>query len=833
MPAPPLPIDDALPALRDALRTGGAAVLQAPPGAGKTTRVPLALLDEAWLGGAKIVMLEPRRLAARAAARRMATTLGEHVGDTVGHRVRMDTRVGPRTRIEVVTEGVLTRMLRDDATLENVGLVIFDEFHERNLQADLGLALTLQTRAILRPELRLLVMSATLDGERVSALIDDAPIVTSAGRAFPIDIRYVEPRVDGRIEQSVAAAVRDAIANDSGDVLVFLPGAGEIRRVANLLGDAGRLGRGVRIAPLFGNLSQEEQDRAIESSAPGTRKIVLSTAIAETSLTIEGVRVVIDCGLSRVPRFSPRTGMTRLETVRVSRASAAQRAGRAGRVAPGVCYRLWPALDQGHLVEHATPEIVDADLASLALDLAAAGVVDPAELMWLDAPPAASFAQARELLAELEAIDDSGRITEHGRRMSAMSLHPRLAHMVLRAHALGGPRSAALACDIAALLAERDVLRGEGAPPDADVRIRLDLLRGDAEPEYARGASVDRDALRRVRDEARQLRAQLRRELGVEVPNERGDSNECGLLLAFAYPDRIAQRRQGASRYVLRNGLSASFGAGQTLAESAHIVAAELDGKRPESRIYLAAPVEIAEIVEQFGSQIAREDVVEWDSTARGVTARRRDRLGAIVLRDIAIERADATSVTRALLDGIAKEGIDVLPWSDASRGIRERVAFLHRGRPDDWPDVSDDALIATLDEWLGPHLHGVKRLDDDRIDLTMALMSLVGWPRRAMLDEHAPTHIALPRGHRARIDYSDPDAPVLAARIQDLFGLAETPRIAGGTVPLTMHLLSPARRPVQVTKDLASFWRTTYAEVRKDLRGRYPKHEWPEEPGG
>lgn len=833
MPAPLLPIDDALPALRDALRIQGAAVLQAPPGAGKTTRVPLALLEESWLGGAKIVMLEPRRLAARAAARRMALTLGERVGETVGHRVRMDTRVGPHTRIEVVTEGVLTRMLRDDPSLEGVGLVIFDEFHERNLQADLGLALTLQSRAILRPELRLLVMSATLDGERVSTLIDDAPVITSAGRAFPIDIRYVEPRSDARVEQSVAHAIRNAIASDTGDVLAFLPGAGEIRRVSNLLGDGGTLGRGVRIAPLFGNLSQEDQDRAIEPSTPGTRKIVLSTSIAETSLTIEGVRVVIDCGLARVPRFSPRTGMTRLETVRVSRASAAQRAGRAGRVAPGVCYRLWPAQEQGHLVEHATPEILDADLAPLALDLAAAGIADPAELRWLDPPPAASFAQARELLVELEALSDHGRITQHGERMSAMALHPRLAHMVLRAHSLGGARTAALACDIAALLTERDVLRGDGAPPDADLRIRLDLLRGEAEPEYTRGASVDHDALRRVRAEGRELRSQLRRELDVDVPTEWGDSNDCGLLLAFAYPDRIAQRRQGASRYVLRNGLGASFGPAQTLAESAYIVAAELDGKRPESRIYLAAPVGIGEIMEQLGAQIQREDAIEWDSAARRVTARRRERLGAIVLRDIAIEQPDPASVTRALLGGIAKEGVGALPWSDAARGIRERVAFLHRSTADDWPDVSDDALVAALDEWLAPHLHGVKKLDDDRIDVTAGLMALVGWRRRAMLDDLAPTHIEVPRGMRIRIDYSDPDAPVLAARIQDLFGLAETPRIAGGAVPLTLHLLSPARRPVQVTKDLASFWRTTYAEVRKDLRGRYPKHEWPEEPGG
>jgi ATP-dependent helicase HrpB len=817
--APALPIDSVLPALRAALRARTSAVLQAPPGAGKTTRVPLALLDEPWLAGAKIVMLEPRRLAARAAAARLSLSSGTRVGGMVGYRVRLDTRVGPDTRIEVVTEGVLTRMLLDDPSLDGVGLLIFDEFHERNLQADLGLALALQARELLRPELRILVMSATLDGGPVAALLGDAAVVTSEGRAHPVSTRYRERRADQRVEAAVAAAVRDALDRDEGDVLAFLPGAAEIRRTAALLG--GRLPDDAYVAPLFGALSVEEQDRAVAPAAPGRRKVVLATSIAETSLTIHGVRTVVDGGLSRVSRFSPRTGMAALETVRVSQAAADQRRGRAGRTGPGICYRLWAEHEQHALALQATPEIREADLAPLALDLAAAGVTDPSELRWLDAPPASSFAQARELLAELGALDARGRITEHGRRMARLALHPRLAHMLLASESLG---LAGLACDLAALLAERDVLRPEpGAAGDADVGLRLAALRGGAAP----GFVVDRDAARRAREQA----SLWRRQIGAAAAQPSDDAS-AGVLLALAYPDRVGRRRAGAAgRYLLRNGAGAAFANAQALAQNEWIVAAELDGRRPESRVYMAAMLDDADVLRLFAEQIEREAVVEWDDDAGQVIARRRARLGAIVLEDAPLRDAPAERVVAALLDGVRRRGLGALPWSDAASRLRERVAFL-RTLDDGWPDWSDGALLDSLGSWLAPRAAGARRLDDlTRVDLGAALLDALPWELRARLDALAPTHVTLPTGNRAAVDYADPGAPALAVRLQELFGLADTPCIGGGRVPLTLQLLSPARRPVQVTRDLAGFWRGSYFAVRKDLRGRYPRHYWPDDP--
>jgi ATP-dependent helicase HrpB len=718
-------------------------------------------------------------------------------------------------------------MLQSDPTLEGIGLIIFDEFHERSLQADLGLALTLQARSILRPDLRVLVMSATLSGGPVAALLGGAPIISSEGRAYPVDVRYLERRPDVRVEGAVASAVRNVVAREDGDILVFLPGAGEIRRVQAMLEEV-ELGRHVYVIPLYGNLPQELQDRALAPSAPGSRKVVLATSIAETSLTIEGVRVVIDSGLARVPRFSPRSGMTRLETVRVSRASAEQRRGRAGRLGPGVCYRMWGENEQATLVAHATPEILDADLAPVALDLAEAGIVEPGELAWLDAPPPAAFAQARELLAELGALDTAGRITPHGRAMAELAMHPRLAHMVLRARSLG---LGGLGCELAALLAERDMLRAEAGAPDADLRLRLELLRDAAtgpraNDEWVRGHRVDRDALRRIRMQARAWMEQL----GIA----RGDQEveRCGVLLALAYPDRIARQRPGArGRFVLRNGAGAALAESQPLATASYLAVAELDGQRPESRVFLAAPLEERDVHEHFGDQIAREDVVAWDADARAVVARRRVRLGALMLADAPLADPDPEAVARALVQGIARAGIAALPWSDAARGVRERMRFLHAIDPS-WPDVSDEALSATLDEWLLPRVYGITRLDDvRRIDLSVALRELLPWERRALLDELAPTHIAVPSGSRIPVDYSDPAAPVLAVRLQEMFGLAETPRVARGAVPLTLHLLSPAHRPVQVTRDLAGFWRNSYFDVRKDLRGRYPKHHWPDDP--
>jgi ATP-dependent helicase HrpB len=834
---PDLPIEEVLPALADALRARPSAVLQAPPGAGKTTRVPLALLGEPWLAGQRVVMLEPRRLATRAAARRMAETLGERVGQTVGYRVRMDSAVGPDTRVEVVTEGILTRRLQADPALEGVGLVIFDEFHERNLHGDLGLALCLQSRAVLRDDLRILVMSATLEGERVAALLGGAPVVTSRGRSYPVQVHYAARRPAASVEAAVAGAVRRAVAEHDGDVLAFLPGAGEIRRAEAALAE-GPLPAGVRVAPLFGDLPQGAQDAAIRPSAPGERKVVLATSIAETSLTIEGVRVVVDGGLARVPRFSPRTGMTSLETVRVTRASADQRCGRAGRLGPGVCYRLWPEHEQHHLLPHATPEILEADLAPLALELAAVGVADPAELAWLDPPPPAAFGQARELLAQLGALGDDGRVTAHGRRMAALGLHPRLAHMLLRGAALG---HAALACDLAALLGERDVLRGDAGPPqDADVRLRLEALAaaGDAggprgSPAFVRGYAVDREACRRVRAESRQWQRQLRAaEAEPRGASARVAGDASGLLLAFAYPDRVGQRRPGqGGRFLLRNGRGAALAAPQPLSDEAYVVAAELDGRRPESRIFLAAPLALEDLLEHFGAHVVHEDVVAWDGATQSVLARRRERLGALVLKDAPLRDPDPDAVLAALLGGLSAEGVAALPWSDAARRLQARIAFMHRLDPR-WPDVSDATLAATLGEWLAPHAYGMRRRAElQRVDMAAVLEGMLTWGQRRALDEEAPTHVVVPSGSRIPVDYGDPAAPVLAVRLQEMFGATETPRVAGGRVPLTLHLLSPAHRPVQVTRDLAGFWRSAYFEVRKDLKGRYPKHHWPDDP--
>jgi ATP-dependent helicase HrpB len=755
-------------------------------------------------------MLEPRRLAARAAARRMADTLEQRVGDTVGYRVRHESAVGPGTRIVVVTEGILTRMLQGDPALEGFGLVVFDEFHERSIHADLGLALTLQSRAVLREDLRVLIMSATLEGGPVAALLGGAPLVTSEGRAHPVEVRHLARRAGTRLEPAVAAVVRHALQDQEGDLLVFLPGAGEIRRVEGLLH-----GVDADVIPLYGNLPPDQQDRAILPSPPGGRKVVLATSIAETSLTIEGVRVVVDAGLSRVPRFSPRTGMTRLATVRVSRASAEQRRGRAGRLAPGICYRLWSRQEDAALPERSSPEILQADLAPLALELAAAGVRDPAELRWLDPPPPAAFSEARSLLVQLGALDASGGFTRHGAGMIRLALHPRLSHMVMKASELGDRDTA---CEVAALLTERDLLRRSEGVPEADIRTRLDLLRGTTQRR-----EVDREALRRARAEV----AACRRGAG----RGQGAGMGVGSLLGMAYPDRIAQRRQGQlGRFLLRNGLGA-FLDPQGLSREEYLVIPELDGKSPESRILVAAPISIEEIHEQFGSDIAIEEVVAWDPASRAVAARRRERLGAIVLRDTAIRNPDPALVAGALMEGVRKEGLHVLPWDDGATRTRERITFI-RSLDAGWPDLSDAALTDSLEEWLGPHAVGMARLDDlARVDLSAALLDRLTWEQRAALDRLAPTHVTVPSGSRIPVEYGDPALPVLAVRLQEMFGLTQTPRVGAGAVPLTLHLLSPAGRPVQVTRDIAGFWRTTYFEVRKDLKGRYPKHHWPDDP--
>ncbi len=819
-----LPIDEALPALKEAYRIHRNVVLQAPPGAGKTTRVPLALLEEEWLNGGKIIMLEPRRLAARAAARRMAAMLGQKVGATVGYRMRMDTNVGPATRIEVVTEGVLAQMLQSDPALEGVAVVIFDEFHERSMHADLGLALTLQSQSLLREDLRVLVMSATLSGEPVAALLGEAPMVTSEGRSYPVETFYLPRRGDERLERSVASAVMRALARHEGDILVFLPGAGEIRRVGSALEEAGP-GDGVIIAPLYGNLPQSAQDMAIEPGRPGWRKVVLASAIAETSLTIEGIRVVIDSGLMRVPRFSPRSGMTRLETARVSRASADQRRGRAGRLGPGVCYRLWSEAEQESLQAFSVPEILEADLAPLALDLAVWGA-SPEDLLWLDPPPAAAYAQARTLLAELGAIAPEGGITPHGRRMADLPFHPRLAHMMLRGREIG---LGSLACELAALLSERDIFRSDGAPADADLRLRLEVLRDlerDGVRGQGRGRRLDEGTVRRVLEESRRWKKMM------GAGGAQGDIERCGVLLGFAYPDRIGGMRPGSpGRYLLRNGSSAFFAEPGVMSESPYIVVADLDGQRRESRIFLAAPVGEDEIREHFGDDITQEDSIVWDPENGSVRGRRRERLGAVVLRDVPLASPDPEAVIAAWIEAIRGEGLGMLPWKSGARRLRERIAFMRHHDPS-WPDLSDDVLIATLEIWLAPYLHGVRRRDDlERLDLENVIGGMLSWEQRSALDQHAPTHLNVPSGSRIPIDYSVPESPSLSVRLQEMFGLTQTPRIARGAVPLTIQLLSPANRPVQVTRDLENFWRTTYFDVKKDLKGRYPKHYWPDDP--
>jgi ATP-dependent helicase HrpB len=706
-------------------------------------------------------------------------------------------------------------MLRGDPGLDHVGLVVFDEFHERSIHADVGLALTLQTRAILRPDLRVLVMSATLEGKPVARLLGGAPIITSEGQTFPVETRHVPARDGVRVEARVAAAVRRALHDDTGDVLAFLPGTAEIRRAERMLSDVD-----AAVIPLHGSLPRDRQDRALQPGGSGRRKVVLATSIAETSLTVDGVRVVVDGGLARVPRYSPRTGMTRLATVRVSRASADQRRGRAGRQGPGVCYRLWSQAEEATLVARAAPEILEADLAPLALDLADAGVTQPGDLAWMDPPPGAAFEEARQLLRSLGALDDVGRITPHGQRLARHALHPRLAHMVVCGRELG---AGDLACDLAVLLSERDLLARTDGSPDADLGTRLELLRGSVHR-----AGVDPEALRRARTEARLCRQSGRARASRP---DGGPAPSAGLVLALAYPDRVAQRRSGGDgRFLLRNGMGARVESGELTREE-FLVAAELDGRPTDGRIFLALPLGRLELEVHFANAIVREDVLTWDSATQAVIARRRRRLGALVLDEGPLADPDPEAVKAALLDGIRREGLERLPWTAANLGIRARLAFLHR-LDSGWPDVSDEALSSNLEGWLGPRIGPARRFQDLReVDLGEALLGLVPSADRRRLDELAPTHVQVPTGSRILVDYSDPGSPVLAVRLQELFGQVSTPTVGRGRVALTLHLLSPAGRPVQVTRDLAGFWKTSYFEVRKDLRGRYPKHHWPDDP--
>ena len=822
-----LPIDEVLPALRLALAERDETVLEAPPGAGKTTRVPLALLNEPWLAGQKILMLEPRRLAARAAAERLASELGEKVGETVGYRIRLDSKVGPNTRIEVVTEGILTRRLQHDPALEGVGLLIFDEFHERSLDADLALALSLSGRELFRDEqpLKILLMSATLEGERLASILDDAPILRSEGRMYPVAMRWGRPFVPGEfIEPRVVQTVLDAINDESGSLLVFLPGQAEIRRVNQQLADALGSRSDILLCPLHGELDLAAQRAAIEPASKGLRKVVLATNIAETSLTIDGVRVVIDAGLARVPRFDPGSGMTRLDTQRISRASATQRAGRAGRLEPGVCYRLWSEDQHAQLAAYGSAEILQADLAGLALQLARWGVT-PEQLIWLDVPPSASYAQARQLLERLGALRGE-KLTPHGEAMAELPAHPRIAHLLIRGQDLG---LADMACDVAALLGERDILRGAGA----DVHSRLALLSGES-----RAARGGQGGVQRAKQLARQYRSNLRGKPTQPVADP-DHPRWLGALLALAYPDRVAQQRKpGGAEYRLANGRAALFSEVDGLMKQPWLVIADLGSRQGqrEERIYLAAEFDPALLDGVLSEQVNVVDQLDWDEREGVLRAERQRKVGELVLSREPLTGLDEAARTQALVNLVRRKGLELLPWTPELRQWQARVALLReleiqaQGQSE-WPDVSDTALVAGLEDWLAPYLGRVSRLSHfANLDLSSIVHNLLKWPLPQRLDELAPHHIKVPSGSSVRLDYSE-YPPILAVRLQELFGLADTPRIAGGRQVVKLHLLSPARRPVQVTQDLANFWRSTYAEVKKDLKGRYPKHYWPDDP--
>jgi len=795
----PLPIDAVLSELVDTLATGTACLVHAPPGSGKTTRIPLALLASALLGNNKILMLEPRRLAARAAARHMANLLGEKVGERVGYRTRLDIRVSSATRVEVVTEGILTRMLQHDPELSGYGCVIFDEYHERSLQADLGLALCLEVRAALRPDLRLIVMSATLDVRAVADLIAPSRIIACPGQPHAVETRYL--RLSGRfLEERMARAIRHALATERGSILAFLPGAREIRRTAELLENPGA---GVEIYPLLGALTATEQDKAIAPPAPGTRKIVLATAIAETSLTIEGVRIVIDSGLSRLPRFDPKSSMTVLVTEPAALATVTQRRGRAGRTEPGICFRIWDQADEVSRKPFPAPEMLEADLVPLVLDLALWGTTDPGALSWLTPPPPGHFRSALRLLQSLEALDDQGRITQHGREMALLPLHPRLGHMVLSARKHGlGPTAAALA----AILGEP----GRSMRGSSDLR---DTLR-------THPLSLSRkDTLRASMEQIARLAS-----INLEQP----DPEAAGILTALAYPDRIARRQEDGS-YRLTSGRKAVWPGPSTLADHEFLAIADLDGDAAGAKIWQSAPLSWEELQTYFGQQFRVEADVRLDPLKDRVVSLRKTMLDTLCVREENLA-ADSETVTRALLQG--QKDLSRLNWSEACKNLRNRIRFLRSLDQEAWPDMSDQALLESINEWLGPFATGTRSSADlSKIELLQALKTMVGWDKLRELDRQAPEFITVPTGAHRRIDYSLESGPALPVKLQEMFGCATTPTLADGRYALVLHLLSPAGRPLQVTRDLPSFWKNAYPLVRAEMRGRYPKHPWPEDP--
>lgn len=821
---PSLPIDAILPELINTLATTTEAVLEAPPGAGKTTGVPLACLTAPWLGDQKILMLEPRRLAARAAAERLASLLGEQAGETVGYRMRMDSRVSANTRIEVVTEGILTRMLQDDPSLEGIGLVIFDEFHERSLDADLGLALTLQGRALLRDDddpLRVLVMSATLDGNAIAALLGNAPIVRSEGRAWPVDIEYGAPwQPDQPLENRVCTTVMQALAEQSGSLLVFLPGQREIQRVHKQLSEQLDGQSDIQLCPLFGNLSLPEQRRAIEPAPAPQRKVVLATNIAETSLTIEGIRVVIDSGLCREAVFDPNTAMTRLHTRRISRAASTQRAGRAGRMEPGVCYRLWSETQQQQLAAFTSPEMLQADLTPLTLQLIRWGARSPDELDWLDCPPQASWQQSCVLLERLGAVKASSngyQLTDHGEQLCRLPVHPRLAHMIVRGRELG---LATQACALAALLAERDPLQER----QCDISRRLEWLKGERHC-----SRQQKPLLQRIRQQQQRLEKLCRTIDIIDAVPQPSDPRWQAVLIALAWPDRIAQRRN--SRWQLSNGRAARLHEGDPLARSEWLAVAQLGGTggSREDQIWLAVELDPTLFDGPLSELRQQRERVEWSNQENRLIAEQQSHIGALILSRKALENPSDEACNAAIIGMVRKQGLSLLPWNDNLNRWRERVNFLHQQLGTPWPDLSDSTLLDTLESWLAPYLNEVRHRNHfARLDLKNILLAQLPWPLPQQLDELAPERLQVPSGSRIAIDYGQ-QPPVLAVKLQEMFGATETPQVAG--VALLIHLLSPARRPLQVTQDLISFWRNGYPQVQKDMKGRYPKHPWPDDP--
>lgn len=823
---PDLPVKEIIPTLLESLEKSNRAILEAPPGAGKTTLVPLALLGASWRQDNRIIMLEPRRLAARAAAQRMAQLLNEPVGKTVGYRVRLEKAISEQTRIEVVTKGILTRMLQEDPTLEGISAILFDEFHERSLQADLGLALTLDAQQVLRPDLRILVMSATLDAAAIGNWLE-SPVIRSEGRMFPVETIYLTPAeaaaLDSRPALKLTATVPKAIKlalqkHPEGDILVFLPGIGEIKKIAGVLENS--MPPNLDLHLLHGDLPLVQQQAAIQPAPAGRRKVVLTTSIAETSLTIEGVRIVIDGGFSRVPRFEPRTGLTTLATLPVSVAAADQRRGRAGRLGPGTCYRLWSSAEQLHLLPQLPPEIREADLSGLVLELALWGTSEIQTLKWIDLPQPAAIAQAKDLLIRLEALGTNGQPTPHGRKIAALGMAPRLGHLVLQGEVL---KEGATACSLAALLAERDILKPiEGyRTAQPDLHLRLELLNGQRP--HTPGFNTDENALRRIREQAKSLRLRLK------TGDQKLNPDASGLLTALAYPDRLAQR-ESSGKVRLINGQKASLPTEQFNETEFYAVAQLEGGQNP--RILLASSITKAEIQKHFSGQIVKTQEIKLDAASGKIIAKQLSRLGALNLEESLLPKPNPELVSEILLKALVAKGIERLPWSEAALKLRQRLAFMHFLLPESWPNLSPEKLEETAEEWLLPHLVGLKSLDEvTRLDWVEILLAFFSWEQRNELEKLAPTHLEVPSGSRIPLDYSEPATPILAVRLQEVFGLLDTPRIGSGKIPLLIHLLSPASRPVQVTRDLRSFWNTGYFEVRKDLRGRYPKHHWPEDP--